>query len=65
MIYPNRLKIIRVIRGMKQVDLSFQVKIDRSKLSYIENGYLLPKEEEKIKLAEALGVKVKDLFPIS
>lgn len=41
-----------------------QLGIDRATMSRIVNGWIIPKYEVQSKLAKALGVKVRDLFPI-
>lgn len=57
------IKIKRVIRGLTQYDLMAETGIPQSRLSLIERGYIIPKDEEKTKLAQCLGCKEKDLFP--
>lgn len=37
--------------------------IDPAKISLIERGYKIPKENEKEKIASALKCKVYDIFP--
>jgi transcriptional regulator with XRE-family HTH domain len=58
----NRLKEARFKRNKSQLELYQEIGIWPSKISYIENGYWNPSEEEKEKLAKALGVKKDWLF---
>ena len=46
-----------------QIVLAFETGIHYSTISRIECGYLRPTKEQKVKLAEALEVKVDWLFP--
>lgn len=57
------LREVRFLKGLNQWDLSIKTGIPQSKLSLMERGYVEAKEEEKIKIAEALGCKVEDIFP--
>jgi len=59
----NRLKEARFKKRKSQIQLFKETGIWPSKISYIENGYWNPSEEEKEKLAKALGVKKEWLFP--
>ena len=47
---------------IKQYELAERLEMEPSNLTRIESGYQMPKEENLIKIAELLGVKVKDLF---
>jgi len=57
------LREARFFKGLNQWDISVKTGIPQSKLSLIERGYVDPKEEEKKKIAKALGCKVEDIFP--
>ena len=57
------LKIQRAIRGFTQFDIFLKAGIAQSRLSLIENGYLIPKDEEKLKLAKVLKCRIEDIFP--
>ena len=59
----KRLKEIRFSKGKTQMDLYLDTEINHSKISWIENGYVLPKSTEKIKIANALGVSVEEIWP--
>jgi transcriptional regulator with XRE-family HTH domain len=55
------LKIIRAVQGINQYELNQRTSIPQSKISLIERGYAMPKEEEKIAIANALGFKVDEI----
>ncbi len=59
----NRLKVIRAEKRITQFRLALLSNITQSRLSYLENSLLAPTEEEKARLARALGVTVQDIFP--
>ena len=56
------LKEARFHEGLNQWDLSVKTQIPQSKISIIENGYVIPTAEERKKLAAALGKSESDLF---
>lgn len=57
------LKEARFFKGLNQWDISLKTGIPQSKLSLIERGYIDPREDEKRKIAKALGCKVTNIFP--
>jgi transcriptional regulator with XRE-family HTH domain len=59
----NRLRETRFKKSKTQIQLFKVTGIWPSRISYIENGYMEAKEEEKKKLSEALGVEKNWLFP--
>ena len=59
----NRLKEFRFFKGISQPLLALETGIQQSKISLIENNLLVPREEEKKKIADALGVSIEKLFP--
>ena len=59
----KKLRIQRAIRGFTQFDIFLKAGIPQSRISLIENGYILPKHEEKLKLAKVLKCQVADIFP--
>jgi transcriptional regulator with XRE-family HTH domain len=59
----NRLRETRVIRRVTQFELSKLTDVYPSKISLIENGYVEPRPDEKLKLSRALGVKLEEVFP--
>ncbi len=58
----QRIKQIRELRGIKQCALAVKLNMEPSNLTRIENGYQFPKEDNLVKIADVLGVEVKDLF---
>jgi transcriptional regulator with XRE-family HTH domain len=58
----NHLREIRVSKRVTQFQLRLSTGIHQSKISLIENGLLEPRKDEKKKLAEALGVNVKEVW---
>ena len=63
MIKNNRMKEGRFFAKKPQIQLWIETGIHYSTISRIECGYIKPTEEQKIKLAKALGVKKDWLFP--
>ena len=61
----NKLKQARFFAGMSQIRLAQRSGIHASTISRLENGFFLPSEVQKQKLAEALDVDVDSLFPKS
>ena len=59
----NRLKVIRAERRLTQFKLALLSGITQSRLSYFENSLLMPTDDEKKKLAGALGMEVEGIFP--
>ena len=53
----------RILRQMSLYDMRARTGISVSKLSLVERGIEHPSEEEKHRLARALGVRLQDLFP--
>lgn len=58
----KRIVQIRKEKGIKQVDLAVFVNIDDSSLRKIESGRTNPTTRTLEKIANALGVSIKDLF---
>ena len=58
----NRLKVVRAEKKMTQFKLSVLTGFIQSRLSYIENGLIEPSEDDKKKIAEALGVKAEEIW---
>ena len=51
------IKILRLLQGKSQFQLSLETQIPSYRLSVLENGRAEPKQEELRRLAEALGTK--------
>ena len=59
----NKLREVRVVRRISQMQLRLLTGVNQTKISWIENGYIKPKPEEKEKLSRALGLPVEAVFP--
>jgi len=59
----NKLKEARFFAKKPQIRLWLETGIHYSTISRIECGYIKPTEEQKEKLAKALGTKKELLFP--
>lgn len=57
-----KLKAKRVEKGIRQKDLAKQLKITQQYLCEIENCKIEPRRDLMIKIANALGQDVKELF---
>jgi len=58
----NRVREIRLSKGEKQVDVAIRAGLEPSLLNIIEKGKRCT-QQTKDKIAAALGVTVKKLFP--
>lgn len=56
----TKIKVIRRLRKMKQGELAKLIGIDRTQLSYIETGKVLPTEKRLIAIQAALRVDFDD-----
>jgi ribosome-binding protein aMBF1 (putative translation factor) len=59
----NLLKEFRRKKGISQFELAKLANIQPTEISRIENGWLRPYPGWRKRLAKALGVKEKELFP--
>lgn len=59
----NRLKVARVLKGITQFDLRIATGFSQTMISYWERGLLQPTADQKRKLASALGLDIKEVFP--
>lgn len=57
-----RIRELRVIKGLKQGKLADLLDMERSNFTRIEGGKQHPKYSNLIKLAQILGVNIKDIF---
>ena len=57
------LREARFFKGLTQWDIAIKTGISQPTLSLFERGYKIPKEDEKKRIAKALGCKVRDVFP--
>jgi len=61
--YRNRLRVLRADKGLSQLDTSIKAKIKHYRYWRIENGYEIPSQEERTRLAKVLGVTTDNLEP--
>jgi len=59
----NKMYEVRVLQRLSQYVLALKTGISQPRISIIENSLVQPKEDEKKKIAKALGVKAEDIFP--
>ena len=59
----NRVHEVRTKTRKTQAQISSLTGLAQPYISYIERGFWNPTDEEKIKIANALGVEVGWLFP--
>ena len=57
------LREARFYKGFSQNILALKTGIAQPKISLIERGYVNPREDEKEKIAKALGCRPGDIFP--
>jgi len=55
------LREARFKKRLTQFDLCIKTGIQQSKISHFERGYLVPRDDEKKRLAKALGIKANEL----
>jgi putative transcriptional regulator len=58
----NRLKDIRSERGLTQADLAEMAGVSRKTINTIENGVFTPSTTLALTLAEALKLRVEEIF---
>lgn len=63
--FGNKLREIRVRKGLTQEKLSECIGIQPENYSRIENGLAFPKPENITKISEVLGIEVAELFQFS
>lgn len=61
--YRNRLRVLRAEKGFSQLDTSIKANIKHYRYWRIENGYEVPTEPERARLAKVLGVETEHLEP--
>lgn len=59
----RRIQKIRKQNGLTQEQLAEKIRVSTTFIGYIETGYRVPNLKMIYKIARALGVKVKDIFP--
>lgn len=59
----RKIQKIRQEKGWTQEMLAEKVKVSTTYIGYIETGHRIPNLKMIYKITNALGVKVKDIFP--
>jgi transcriptional regulator with XRE-family HTH domain len=59
----NKLYETRALQRVSQYVIALKTGIQQSRISLIENELVMPREDERKKIAKALGVKSEDVFP--
>lgn len=57
-----RLREVRTAAGLTQAELAARIAVSRKTINTVENGVFIPSTLLALKLAEALGKRVEDLF---
>ncbi|MEM2914194.1 MAG: helix-turn-helix transcriptional regulator [Candidatus Bathyarchaeia archaeon] len=60
--FENRLREIRIRKGLRQADLARMIGVFQSEISEIETGKRKPSVYLAKRIAKALGVSLDDLF---
>ncbi len=60
--FKGGLKIVRVLSGFTQDELSQKSGVDRARISRIERGYIRPSQREADALGRTLGCSPSVLF---
>ena len=58
----NRLKALRAARGLTQADLAALVGVSRKTINTVENDVFTPSTFLALSLAEALKLRVEEIF---
>ena len=58
----TKIKLARMHRGLRQLDVSRRIGVSESYLSKIETGRIVPRDQLLVKLADALGVAATELL---
>ena len=59
----SQLRLVRLQKGLRQMDVALALKISPARISFFEAGLMQPPEDIKHRLAEFLGCPVSELFP--
>lgn len=60
----NKIKIYRAINNWTQEELSRRVGVTRKTINTVENGKFVPSAYLALRIAQAFGVPVEDVFQI-
>lgn len=58
----NRMKEIRLQRGLRQIDVAKDTGLSKAAISLFENGKSTPSMNSAYKIAKALGTTIDELF---
>jgi transcriptional regulator with XRE-family HTH domain len=58
----SRLRILRVERGLRQIELALRCGINCARISHIENNLIEATPTEKQKIAKALNVRPAEIW---
>lgn len=62
-LFGEEVKKQRKAKDLSQEKLAFEIGMDLTSVNEIENGHRNPTLSTVVKIAQALGLKVKDLIP--
>jgi putative transcriptional regulator len=60
----NRLRELRAERDLTQAGLAAEVGVSRKTINTVENGVFVPSTLLALKLAQALQIRVEDIFSL-
>ena len=60
----NQIKVYRAMNDWTQEELARRVSVTRKTINTIENGKFIPSTYLALKIAEAFGVLVEDVFQL-
>jgi transcriptional regulator with XRE-family HTH domain len=58
----QELRRARLAAGLSQETLAFEAKLDRTYISYLENGHKSPTVDVLIRISQAIGVSASSLL---
>jgi putative transcriptional regulator len=61
----NRMKVYRAMNDWTQEALARKVNVTRKTINTVENGRFIPSAYLALKIAQAFGVTVEDVFQIA
>lgn len=61
--WARRVRSLRLERGLTQEKLAERIGVSQVRVSSWEAGLSVPRDEARIALARAFGVRVSDVFP--
>jgi transcriptional regulator with XRE-family HTH domain len=59
----NALRLMRLLSGKRQYDVGNEAGINQARISLIENQLVQPRQDEKERLAKALGMRPEEIWP--